>query len=199
MRVDDAGWLEVQETGLPAVVRVPSVRTVSMEEPKPLGIVWHWTAGPCRNPETGRMLADEIRTFDRTKDRAASWHVLVGKDGRIFQSVPFNVGSWHVGRPGRIGGKPALNADGKWDCTGGWAGKLYANINRVTIGVELENAGRLLKMGEKFYCWPFYLNPDAPGVPDPHMELPASRAVQVGAEWFDEFPQAQRDAAQRLT
>jgi len=209
MKVDEAGWLATAAGEAP-VLRVPSVRSNPLEEKLPLGIVWHWTGGHSRNTIYAKALADEIRTFNRATDRAASWHALISKDGTIIQSVPFVAGSWHAGRPGRIGGKPAqvqthMNPvtglpDGAptWDATA-WPGKLYANINRVTIGIELVNAGRLEKVGEKFYCWPFWLNPDNHDAgPDPKYEIEATRAVRIEGVWFDDFPPAQREAAQRL-
>lgn len=199
MKVNDSMWLEETASGLPPVIRVPSVRATSLEEPKPLGLVWHWTGGPARGPAFASALAEEIRTYDKNKDRAASWHVLLAKDGRVIQSVPFDKGSWHVGRPGRIGGAPSKPAD-KWDSLA-WPGRLYANINRVTVGVELENSGKLEKVGDKFYCWPYWLNPAAPPaerVPDPKVEIPASRTTLVGSVWYDDFPSAQQEAAQRL-
>jgi N-acetyl-anhydromuramyl-L-alanine amidase AmpD len=197
MLVDAAGWLEVNTSGQAPVLKIPSVRTMPLEETKPLGLVWHWTGGHARSTVFAKALADEIRTYDRTKDRAASWNALISKDGTIIQSVPFNVGSWHAGRPGRIGGKPVMT-DGKWDASA-WPGKLYGNINRVTVGIELVNSGRLEKVGEKFYCWPFWLNPDnqASGA-DPQYEILHDRAVAIGAQWFDDFPPPQRSAAVSL-
>ncbi len=199
MRFGSDGWLEVTTGGLPPVLRVPSVRTTPLaaDLKGPLGVVWHWTGGVCRGDGAARWLADSIRTFNRAKDRPASWHVLIAKDGRIFQSVPLLMGAWHVGRPGRIGGKPAP-VSGQWDPMA-WPGRLFANINAATFGVELENSGRLEKVGDKFYCWPFWLDPDRPAAgPDPKLEVEAARAVLHGAQWFDGFPQAQEDAATRL-
>lgn len=174
MRVGPDGWLEVTASGLPPVVRIPSPRTVLLDAglTGPRGIVWHWTAGTHTSPQFARALAEEIRTWDKTKDRPASWHVLIGKDGAVYQSVPFNVGSWHVGRPGRIGGQ------------------LFANINRATVGVELLNAGRLEKVGEKFYA--------AGSDHVPAHEVDAGRALAVGDQWFDSFPAEQEQAAGRV-
>jgi N-acetyl-anhydromuramyl-L-alanine amidase AmpD len=183
MNVGNDHWLVTQESGLPAVLKVPSSRTtdLAVELGGPAGIVWHWTGGPARGPAFATALAGEIRTFNPSRDRAASWHVLVAKDGRLLQSIPFNRGSWHVGRPGRI------------------AGKLHANINRATVGVELENSGRLEQVGGKFYCWPFWLNPDHHDTgPDPKLEIPAERAELCGGVHFDAFPLAQEVAAARL-
>jgi N-acetyl-anhydromuramyl-L-alanine amidase AmpD len=200
MQVDKTGWLEVQEEGFAPIVRVPSVRTAVLATAVPQGIVWHWTGGHSRNTIYAKALADEIRTFNRGTDRPASWHALIAKDGTIIQSVPFLLGSWHVGRPGRIGAKPEKTPEGTWDASA-WdpSAKLVANINTVTIGIELVNAGRLERVGTKFYCWPFWLHPDTPDAgPDPRYEIEAERAVAVGGKWFDDYPTAQREAAKRL-
>lgn len=183
MNVDKNGWLTVNEEGFPAVVITPSVRNTGLEVPKPVGIVWHWTGGRGGFPNFAPALVNEIRTYTRGKDRAASWHVLVAKDGRLFQSISFEHGSWHVGKPGRIGSR------------------LTTNINKCTVGVELENAGRLEKIDGKFYCWPFWINPDlAPSQrkPDPKLEVAPDRAVLHDGVWFDDFPAAQEQAAGRL-
>jgi N-acetyl-anhydromuramyl-L-alanine amidase AmpD len=202
MHIGDDGWLVEDAEGLPALLRIPTARSTPWAAglKGPLAPVWHGTAGPCTNPDTGIALANWIRTYNPLTDKghAASWHVLVCKDGRIIQSVQTDRASWHVGKPGRIGGKPAKTGD-TWDAINGWAGTLFGNINSATVGIELENSIRLEKVGDKFYCWPFWLDPDHPETgPDHKLEVPASRAVLVGSTWWDDFPQAQRDAATRL-
>src|SRR5262245_43281835 len=120
MRIDDEGWL-VAEDGDPAVTRYPTVRRYALVVPAPLGIVWHWTAGR-GGPGFAEALARRVQTYRRGIDRAASWNVLIAKDGGIHQSAPLTVGTWHVGRPGVI------------------AGRRFENVNRATVGCELENA-----------------------------------------------------------
>ena len=179
MRIDDEGWL-VPEDGDPRVVRLPTVRTYRLVVPAPLGIVWHWTSGR-GGPGFAERLARRVQTYRRGIDRPASWHVLIARDGVIHQSAPFLVGTWHVGRPGVI------------------AGQRFDNINRATIGCELENAGRLRKIGERFYCWPFWTNPGAPAYerrPDPRYAIDALRATVVqGQGIFDAFSTEQRASA----
>ncbi len=175
MRVDQAGWLLEDAEGFPAIVKVPSCRTVTFDGStgnRPLGLVWHWTGGTHTSQVFARALADEIRSFDQMKDRPASFHALIGKDGTIYQTIPFNTGSWHVGRPGRIDGR------------------LFANINRATIGIELLNAGKLQKVGDAFYADPFTVGAA--------YLVTADRAVAVGDEWYDGFPDPQEQAASRL-
>lgn len=178
MLINNQGWLETVAQGLPAVTHVPALdRTSILTVPKPLGIVWHWTGGRGGFEGFGPALANEIRTYDKMKDRPASWHVLVCKDGRLIQSVPFTKGSWHVGKPGLIGSMKCIN------------------INRATVGVELENAGRLEKKDGRFYCHPFV---EKDGQADPKLEVPANRVQLHGSVYFDHFPVEQEMAATRL-
>lgn len=173
------------------------MRTQNLASAQPLGVVWHWTGGLCRGAHVGQILSDEIRGFDRAKDRAASWNALVTKEGAIFQSVSFNTGSWHVGRPGRIGAAPVMTGSPpSWNATAWTGGSLFANINSATLGIELANAGRLEKVGEKFYCSPWWL--EGTQSPDSKLEIEPERAVAVGDKWYDAFPDAQVQAAQRL-
>jgi len=198
MKIDEAGWL-VAEQGDLKVSKIVGDRgrTCGLDSVRPLGVVWHWTAGPCKNPKTAENLAKSLATFDRIKDRSASWHIIISKTGELIQSYSFSVGTWHVGRPGRIGGAPQQLQDGSWETSG----KLFSNINRCTVGVELENSGELLKIEDKYYCWPFWKNPsDAPElqVPDPVWEIPAERVVAWQEKFYDGYTSAQEDTAQRL-
>jgi hypothetical protein len=176
---DKAGWLQPASS----VVHAPTVRTCALVVERPLAIVWHGTGGTCRNGMAERMVR-RIQTYRRGLDRSASWHFLVGVDGSIFQSAPLTVGTWHVGRPALIGGRP------------------FRNVNAATVGIELENPGRLLEMHGRFYCWPFFSNPTAPRSerrPDPRCEVPSALALAVsGGAWWSTFPKVQESAATRL-
>ncbi len=181
MKVDDQGWL-VAEDGDPTVKKYPTVRTSPLAVPAPLGIVWHWTAGR-GEPGFAESLARHAQTYQRGIDRPASWHVLIAKDGAVFQSAPFTIGAWHVGRPGII------------------AGRHFENINRATVSCELENAGRLQEIGDSLYCWPFFSNPGAPEHErraDPRCAVEPDRAVLTGDGLFDAFTQAQEVSASQL-
>ncbi len=65
-------------------------------------------------------------------DRASkvSAHVVIGRDGRITQLVPFNVKAWHAGQSV-------------------WRGRPL--LNGFSIGIEIINPGRLTKIGEGVY------------------------------------------------
>lgn len=178
MIVDDKGWL-ISAAGDPVGKQFPTVRTYELATTTPLGIVWHYTDGR-GGPGYAEGLARRIQTFRQGVDRPASWHLVIAKDGAIYQSAPFTVGTWHVGKPGLI------------------AGRRFANINHVTIGCELENAGRLLRLGDAAYCWPYYLNPSAPPYqrrPDPACAVSLDRAVATRTGLFDAYTTAQEASA----
>jgi N-acetylmuramoyl-L-alanine amidase len=62
----------------------------------------------------------------------ASAHLVIGRDGRITQLVPFDTIAWHAGKStyrGRTG------------------------FNKYSIGIELDNAGRLTKSGGGYHAW----------------------------------------------
>jgi N-acetylmuramoyl-L-alanine amidase len=57
---------------------------------------------------------------------------VVGRDSTITQLVPFNVVAWHAGKSqyqDRVG------------------------FNQYSIGIEIDNAGELTKVGDKFIAW----------------------------------------------
>lgn len=111
--IDSDGWLVGAH-----VERVPSVRHSKLTTPRgPLAIVWHYTA---TDVGTAKNLAKRIRTYKRGVDRAASWHVCIGADGRLWQSVSFERGSWHCAKGTILGHR----------------------VNACTVGVELEGHGK---------------------------------------------------------
>lgn len=174
MRVGPGGMLSA-----PAV-SVPSVRSYRMDPDGPLGVCWHYTGGVGDDSGTyARNLADRIRTYRKGVDRAASWHVLIARDGTVIQSVPLTRGAWHVAPAGEIRGR-------------------LRRPNKTLIGVELENAGRLkLSAAGRFYTWPYYHQGTRRF--DPRLEVPKARAVRVpGVGFFDGFTEAQVRAARAL-
>lgn len=83
-------------------------------------LVMHYTAG--RN-------ARESIDFLATKKAAASAHVVIGRDGKITQMVPFDRVAWHAGKS-------------RWEGIVG--------LNAYSLGIELDNAGKLKRAGGKW-------------------------------------------------
>lgn len=177
MNVTHDGWLS--SDGGAEVVRLPTVRTTPLERGAPRALVWHATGG-VGGPRFAEGLARRIQTYRRGLDRAASWHLVLPRTGRtIYQSAPLTVGTWHVGRPGLI------------------AAVAYRQINTVALGVELENAGPLIKVGEAYYAHPFWKDAGK-RVPDPHCQVPLSRVATYEGKPFDTFTAEQVALATEL-
>lgn len=89
-----------------------------MESPEM--ILLHYTAGT--------SAVSSVRYLSRP-DVKASAHLVVGRDGNVFQLVPFNVEAWHAGQSS-------------------YAGRV--SLNQCSIGIELDNLGRLEYVEGKF-------------------------------------------------
>lgn len=177
MRVDEKGWLQ-RESVDPAIQHFPTIRTCRLAPGGPLGLVWHATGG-VGGLRFAEGLARRIQNYRRGVDRPASWHVLIAASGTIFQSAPLTVGTWHVGRPGVVGGTN------------------HPSVNAVTIGVELENAGPLVRVQGGFYAWPHWLDRER-GKPDPRYRIAAERVAYVDKHAYDAFPALQIASARAL-
>lgn len=94
-------------------------RTPNLSSPmKPRFLVIHYTAD--------RDLESSVRWLLR-KEARASAHLVIGRDGSLVQLAPFNRMAWHAGIS-------------RWNGIEG--------LNAHSIGIELDNAGRLEKKGE---------------------------------------------------
>lgn len=65
-------------------------------------------------------------------DTSVSAHLVVGRCGQVIQLLPFNVRAWHAGKS-EYGGRKGLND--------------------FSIGIEIDNAGRLHRRGNQFFSW----------------------------------------------
>lgn len=83
-------------------------------------IVLHYTAG------FGAMSSAIYLTRPDVK---ASAHVVIGREGEVIQLVPFNTEAWHAGRSEYKGRR---------------------GLNRYSIGIELDNLGKLRLTGGYF-------------------------------------------------
>jgi len=86
-------------------------------------IVIHFTAGGSAQSSVEHLSAPDVK---------ASAHVVIGRDGAIYQLVGFDRIAWHAGESS-------------------WNGR--SGLNHYSIGIELDNAGQLTKSGEGFVSW----------------------------------------------
>ncbi|MEA5581775.1 N-acetylmuramoyl-L-alanine amidase [Nodularia harveyana UHCC-0300] len=98
---------------------------------EPFYLVMHYTANT--------SFDNTVKWFSQRRAKVSS-HLVIGRDGRICQMVPFNRMAWHAGQS-------------KW-------GELES-LNRYSIGVELENAGKLERQDDGTWrSWEGKLIPD---------------------------------------
>jgi N-acetylmuramoyl-L-alanine amidase len=99
---------------------------------KPDTIVIHYTAGSSTE--------SSIRTLCNPAAKASA-HLVVGRDGQTTQLVPFNTIAWHAGRSSYRG---------------------RSGLNKYSIGIEIDNAGRLTKGPGGYTSWfgSIYLDKD---------------------------------------
>ncbi|MFH7319163.1 N-acetylmuramoyl-L-alanine amidase [Desulfurivibrio sp. D14AmB] len=86
-------------------------------------VVIHYTGGG--------SLASALNTF-KDPQVSASAHVLVDKDGRLVQLVPFNRIAWHAGTSSYLDRR---------------------GLNSYSIGIEVVNAGKLERSGGLYRSW----------------------------------------------
>ncbi len=92
---------------------------------KPVYLIMHYTAGA--DAESA------IKTLSTKKPSGnASAHLVVARNGEITQLVSFNRAAWHAGKSR-------------------WRG--LEKLNLHSIGIELDNAGRLMRRGGRWASW----------------------------------------------
>jgi hypothetical protein len=182
--VTSDGWLVPGTYGPVRVVRheqTPKTMTLLPEmKNRPIGLVWHWAAGGY-----GTGLNNNVTNYmidvSYNADRKASWHFFVNKRGEIHQFAPLTLGTWTTGTPGKL-----------WDRVAGVpVYKSVSNVNRATIGVEMENAGVLLPSGDKWYAWPYGIGAEGMS------EAQAREAAAAGRISFQSQYAVDTDRAQR--
>jgi N-acetylmuramoyl-L-alanine amidase len=90
---------------------------------QPEYLVMHYTAGTS---------AEGAVSWLTNPASQASAHLVIGRDAKITQLVPFDKIAWHAGRSF-------------------WEGR--TGLNRYSIGIELDNAGRLARHGDRWRAW----------------------------------------------
>lgn len=86
-------------------------------------ILLHYTAG-------GNAMSSACYLAQKESDVSA--HLVIARDGGIIQILPFNAVAWHAG---------TSRFEGRTD------------LNRHSIGIELDNAGLLHRRKGRFYSW----------------------------------------------
>ncbi len=89
----------------------------------PKFIVIHFTAG---------RSAESSAEWFKDSSAKASAHIVIGRDGKIIQLIDFNKKAWHAGQS-------------KWGSIN--------SFNDNSIGIELDNPGRLTKVDNKYFSW----------------------------------------------
>lgn len=82
---------------------------------------------------TGGSSAKSSASYLCRPDVKASAHLVIGRDGSLFQLAPFNQVTWHAGKSR-------------------WQGR--SGLNKYAIGIELDNAGELKDNGNlRYLSW----------------------------------------------
>lgn len=116
MNIKDNHWLE---DGKYIEVKCPKNQQ-QFAANLPDTIIIHYTVGSIAKNSAEYLARDDVK---------ASAHLVIGRDGTIYQLVPFNIIAWHAGESS------------------------YGNrtgFNKYSIGIELDNAGPLTKSGNSY-------------------------------------------------
>ena len=105
--------------------QIPFVATRNKgENIEPKYLIMHYTASPSAQ--------SAINWFNNPRSRASA-HVVISRTGEVTQMVPFNQKAWHAGHS-------------EWNNLVG--------MNNYAIGIELENAGKLIPYpGNRWRSW----------------------------------------------
>ena len=111
---------------------------------KPEFLIIHFTAG--------RSFERSLSTLTKKrKSGNVSAHLIIGRKGQITQMVPFNRAAWHAGRSAWSYTEAGEDGDLTTELVG---------LNSHSIGIELENFGRLSKKANG--DWVTYFNEVVP-------------------------------------
>ena len=113
--------MKIEDNRLIEAEYQPSPNHSGHFESEPDTIVIHFTAGGSRT-SSSNWLCD--------KRAKASCHIVLGRDEKISQLVDFDTIAWHAGRSS-------------------WLER--TSLNKYSIGIEIDNAGKLKKSGQEYY------------------------------------------------
>jgi N-acetylmuramoyl-L-alanine amidase len=117
---------------------------------------------------TGTKPSQTINWFTSPNSKAVA-HLLVTREGEIIQFVPFNIVAWHAGYSQ-------------------WADRF--GLNRYSIGIELDNAGRLVRELNSWKRYNVAFSDD--------QVLKATHKLQLVEMGWEKFPEAQMDALRQV-
>lgn len=139
-------------------------------------LVMHYTAG--------RGLDSTVEHFKNPENKVSA-HLVVGRDGRVVQMVPFDRPAWHAG------------ADSAWKPKGQVLADKH--INFYGIGIEFDNYGPLkyvpASSGKSHYRTWFGREVD----PEDVVEVDPKAKGSFGNRFWHEFTEAQLEVAEELT
>ena len=81
---------------------------------------------------TGGSSAISSARYMARPDTAVSAHLVIDRMGGVIQLLPFHVRAWHAGKSSHAG---------------------RTGLNDFSIGIELDNAGKLVRRGDRFFSW----------------------------------------------
>lgn len=126
-------------------------------------LVLHYTAG-----DDAAWAVSQLR--EPTPGQRVSAHLVVARDGAVTQLLPFDAIAWHAGRSA-------------------WGGR--EEFNAFSLGIELDNAGRLQERDGALVSW----------LGRAYAPQEAVRAVhrnQTEPAWWQRYPEVQVAVAERL-
>lgn len=125
---------------------------------RPLYLIMHYTAGP--------TAAGAINWLANSQAQASA-HLVIDRNGQVTQMVAFNRRAWHAGVS-------------RW--------QELESMNSYSIGIELVNAGKLKKVGNRWENWAGNVIPAAEVEEATHKHETSSAGWQV-------YPTVQIEAA----
>ena len=123
MIIKDNAWLDTGQADFPVEHLSCTKNDRKFSNGLPNSIIIHYTAG---------RSAESSAKYLAKPDVKASAHVVIGRDGKIYQLVPFDTISWHAGVS---------------------AYREMTGLNKYSVGIEVENAGELKKVGPHYESW----------------------------------------------
>lgn len=150
LEIDDEGWMHGSGIGTSKSVRDQALGT---GETHVLGIVWHYTdTRSVGAVDMAKRIAGPVNG-----GRAASWHLIIDRQGYAVQSVSCLRGSWHAGGPSAARfqwqGK-LVEGHRRWIIQPA-ASRQFPGANSLFFGIELENVGEVRLVDGKWLGWPF--------------------------------------------